>query len=116
MILLPVKTACLLAAMVWGLTPAVALQTPTAASPHAPAVAAKGPRPAKQSTSQLVDVNSAPKDVLVKLPGITPALADQIIAHRPYLSKAKLVTRKVMPLATFQMIRGLIMTMPPAQK
>ena len=116
MILLPAKTGCLLAALLWGLTPATAAQTPAAAHPHAPAAAAKGTRPAKLPASQLVDVNSAPRDVLVKLPGVTPALADQIIAHRPYLSKAKLVTRKVMPLATFQMLRDRIMTMPPAQK
>lgn len=30
----------------------------------------------------LVDVNAASREDLVKLPGITPALADQVVAHR----------------------------------
>jgi DNA uptake protein ComE-like DNA-binding protein len=90
-----------------------ATPTATPATPHASAKPAPAPGiPA----SQLVDVNSAPKDALMKLPGITPGLADQIIAHRPYLSKAKLVTQKVIPLATFQSIREYIKTMPPAKK
>ena len=110
MLLIRSRTVCLVLALSWTLN---AGATPTSAAPPVNPHPVGGP---KLPTSQLVDVNSAPRDVLVKLPGVTPALADQIIAHRPYLSKAKLVTRKVMPLATFQMIRGLIMTMPPAQK
>jgi DNA uptake protein ComE-like DNA-binding protein len=99
-----VSTLAILGAM------AASAATPAPATPPAHSRAAMAP---KIPLSQLVDVNSAPKEALVKLPGITPALAEAIIAHRPYLSKAKLVTRKVIPLATFQMIRDHIMTMPP---
>ena len=42
-----------------------------------------------------VDINSANKAELKKLPGIDDAKADKIIAGRPYLSKAHLVTRNV---------------------
>jgi DNA uptake protein ComE-like DNA-binding protein len=106
----PAKSACAALSLVWALTAGAATRTPAAVNPSSPVAMARVP------LSQLVDVNSAPKEALLKLPGLTPALADQIIAHRPYLSKAKLVTRKVIPLATFQLIRDHIMTMPAAKK
>jgi DNA uptake protein ComE-like DNA-binding protein len=34
------------------------------------------------SSPPLIDVNTATKDDLVKLPGLTPALAERLIAHR----------------------------------
>lgn len=44
-----------------------------------------------------VDVNSAGKEELKKLPGIGDAEAAKIIAGRPYCSKAWLVYNKVIP-------------------
>jgi len=43
----------------------------------------------------LVDINSASRAQLKKIPGIGNAEADKIIAGRPYLSKAHLVTRNI---------------------
>src|ERR1700690_4102541 len=45
---------------------------------------------------KLVDINSATKAQLKKLPGIGDAEADKIIAGRPYLSKANLLTQNVL--------------------
>jgi DNA uptake protein ComE-like DNA-binding protein len=72
--------------------------------------------PAKQSLfkfkpgpkAKLVDVNTANKAALQKLPGITDADADKIIANRPYGSKAWLVTNKIVDAKTYSGIRTLI--------
>jgi hypothetical protein len=57
---------------------------------------------------KLVDVNTATKASLQKLPGITEADADKIIANRPYGSKAWLVTNKIVDATTYAGIRTLI--------
>ncbi len=51
---------------------------------------------------KLVDINSASKAELKKLPGIGDAEADKIIAGRPYLTKAHLVTRNIVPQGIYE--------------
>jgi competence protein ComEA len=53
----------------------------------------------------LVDINSASRDELKKLPGIGNAEADRIIAGRPYLSKAHLQTRNIVSPGAYQGLR-----------
>lgn len=60
-------------------------------------------RPAKVKT---VDINNAGKAELKTLPGIGGAQADKIIAGRPYLSKADLVTDNILPGAVYEAIKG----------
>jgi len=67
---------------------------------------AKAAKPAAKV--KLVDINSASKAELKNLPGIGDAEADKIIAGRPYLSKAHLLTRNVVAPGTFTTIRGLV--------
>ena len=43
-----------------------------------------------------MDLNHATKAQLKTLPGITEALADKIVAGRPYKVKSNLVTRKIL--------------------
>jgi|GEM_PF-327785 DNA uptake protein ComE-like DNA-binding protein len=57
---------------------------------------------------KLVDINSATKEELKKLPGIGDAEADKIIAGRPFGSKAWLGTNNVIPMATYQAVKELI--------
>ena len=57
---------------------------------------------------KLVDINSASKAELTKLPGIDDATADKIIAGRPYNSKARLVTNKIITMGTYASIKQLI--------
>jgi len=58
-----------------------------------------------EAKAKAVDINHATKEELKKLPGITDAYADAIIAKRPYKSKADLVTRNVIPNGLFQGLR-----------
>ncbi len=54
---------------------------------------------------KLVDINSASKDELQAIPGVTEAFADKIIAGRPYFSKAHLVTHDVITAALYDSIK-----------
>ncbi len=56
---------------------------------------------APEAAEPLVDINSASRQQLQTLPGIGSAEADRIVACRPYLSKAELVTKQVMPTGPF---------------
>jgi len=58
--------------------------------------------------AKLVDINSASKAALTKLPGVSDAEADKIIAGRPYLTKARLVTNAVVSPEVYEKIKKLI--------
>lgn len=74
------------------------------AQARAKRVAAKAKAEAA-AQAKAVDLNRASKQDLMKLQGITEAMADAIIAQRPYRSKADLVTRKIIPMGTYQSLR-----------
>lgn len=79
-------------------------QAKAKASPVAPREpAAAQPKPAAKG--KLVDINSATKDELKTLSGIQDPQADRIIAGRPYLSKARLVTRKILNTEQYNSIK-----------
>ena len=75
-------------------------QTPSAA----PATAAK----AKAAAADLLDINSATKEQLDALPGIGEKYSAKIIAGRPYAKKTDLVKKKVIPQATYDKIKDMI--------
>jgi competence protein ComEA len=76
---------------------------PPKATPAQKAAAAKAKPPARQVV--LVDINSASREELKKLPGIGDAEADKIIAGRPFLSKAHLQTRNIVSPLAYQGLR-----------
>ena len=56
--------------------------------------------------NQVVDLNSASKERLESLPGMTPAEADRVIAGRPFREPGELVTRHIVSKAEYDKIAG----------
>jgi competence protein ComEA len=63
-----------------------------------------------------IDINTATKAELSTLSGIGDAYSDKIIAGRPYTRKDQLVTKKVIPQATYDKIKDLIVANQPKKK
>lgn len=74
----------------------------------APAAAAK--------KAELLDINSASKSELEALKGIGPKYAEAIIKGRPYKGKDELVSKKIVPEATYTGIKDLIIAKQGAKK
>jgi competence protein ComEA len=60
---------------------------------------------AKPASVNIVDINSASKNELKTLHGVDDALAAKIIAGRPYLSKANLVTHNIIPAGLYMSLK-----------
>jgi DNA uptake protein ComE-like DNA-binding protein len=57
---------------------------------------ASGAKAASNKVTGKTDINSASKDQLMKLEGITDDIAARIVAGRPYRSKRELLTRHIL--------------------
>lgn len=81
-------------------------KTDATAKPASSGAKAANPgKSGKAKAGKWVDINSASKAELKTLPRIDDALADKIIAGRPYKSKAFLITNKIIPPGAYQAIR-----------
>lgn len=82
-------------------------QTGTADAAKAKASAVAAPSK-KAPAARPIDINSASRAELMKLPGITQADANKIIGERPYLSKAELVTRGIISVEAYHGLKAQI--------
>ena len=70
--------------------------------------AAKGAQASEAKAGDLLDINSASKDQLSQLPGIGDVYSQKIIDGRPYKAKNELVQKKIIPQATYNKIKDMI--------
>ena len=93
--------------------PAPAAETTANSAPKTTEKSANA-KVAKQAAKvKLVDINSAGKKELKTLPGIGDADADKIIAGRPYLVKAHLVTHNILPRGVYENLKALVIAKQP---
>jgi competence protein ComEA len=90
--------------------------TPTSPSgTMAPAMPAtpRAPDAAVSPRASLVDLNSATEQELKALPGVSEADSTKIIRGRPYADKSQLVSRHVVPEATYDKIKDHVVAKQP---
>ena len=100
-------TRLLLAMAMLALSVAPGMSRPPAQTPSATTAASNTP------TVDLLDINTATKAQLEALPGIGPAYSQKIIDGRPYAQKSDLTRKKIIPAATYDKIKDMIIAKQP---
>jgi competence protein ComEA len=92
--------------------PAMA-QTPAPAASGKMAPAATSKMAPTAAADAKIDINTASKDELMAFKGIGDKYSDKIIAGRPYAKKDQLVSKNILPEATYKKISAQIIATQP---
>ena len=107
-----VKAVLVAAALLLTTSVCIAAESKAAAPGEAVGASKAGQKGAKAknaiSPDNPVDINSASKAQLKQIPGVNDAIAAKIVAGRPYLSKAHLVTHNIISGTHYAQIKDLI--------
>ncbi|HEY2039828.1 MAG TPA: helix-hairpin-helix domain-containing protein [Edaphobacter sp.] len=87
--------------------------TPVLTPAQAPKAQTSKPAAATAATAAPLDINTATPDQLKAFPGIGDAYSKRIIDGRPYTAKNQLVTRGILPQATYNKIKDQIIASHP---
>ena len=82
----------------------------------AAATTAKGAVAKAPAAGALLDLNSASKTDLMKLPGVGEAISAKIIAGRPWANKAQLVSKGIVAKPVYDQLSALVIAKQAAVK
>jgi competence protein ComEA len=105
--------ACLVGTL---LAVALAAQAPPDGKKAAAKTAAATKDSGKKTAVALLDINTATVDQLKALPGIGDAYSKKIVDGRPYARKDQLISKNIVPQATYDKIKDSIIAKQPAVK
>jgi len=100
------------AAVAFAATVALAADTTPPAKSTTPAHHSSHSSSSK-STHPKTDLNTASKEDLMKLPGVDDAIADKIVAARPFKSRSELESKNIVTKEQFAKLNPLVMVAPP---
>ncbi len=102
--------------------PASETAKPNEIAPEPPPVAARQPAPKPvpppvavpfNGTATPVNINTASANDLELFLGLTKEVADKVVSNRPYRLRGELISKQVLPQATFDVIKDRITAAPP---
>jgi competence protein ComEA len=84
--------------------------TPPATTPPAAAPAHERHHATKAHAAPKINLNTATKEELMTLPGVTEDTADKVIAARPFKSKGQLVAKNIVTKEEFKKLSMMVTT------